>query len=219
MKKIVNFTLIELLVVISIIAILAAMLLPALNSAREKARSIKCLNNEKQSGLAIIQYADAYDSYFPPVHGANPYTSPAAPVQEWWEFLEPFGMKREFLLCPSDPAVKKGFDADYDKRESYVINGMFAFGKKMSQVRKASDTIDLSERADSGGVLDHQGYPAFKQVSVWEGNVKKDRHGDRSNYLFVDGHAKEFNFNDTVGDGTIDQNKHFVNAYLDDYIP
>ena len=80
------FTLIELLIVIAIIAILAAMLLPALNRARDKAKEVSCVSNLKQIGLAFLSYADDNRGYVPPAKFSSSSSSTLGNPQ-WRERL------------------------------------------------------------------------------------------------------------------------------------
>jgi prepilin-type N-terminal cleavage/methylation domain-containing protein/prepilin-type processing-associated H-X9-DG protein len=153
---VIGFTLIELLVVIAIIAILAAMLLPALAKAKERAKSISCVNNVKQIGLSSMLYASDNQDSLPPINGlpyAQAWTS--AGKSNWWfvllsPYLSPVSQTNgnSVWRCPAvaDSDIKaarttslgvamQGYGPCHGNVCSYPDNGG---SKKLSALRRSS---------------------------------------------------------------------------------
>ena len=111
MRKKDLFTLIELLIVIAIIAILAGLLMPALNQARQKARSTSCKNNLKQVGTAVHMYLDDQKAY--PSVNTMPSLGGTDVLPSLTEALAPYlDEKNKVYRCPSDSAPEKSYN-DY----------------------------------------------------------------------------------------------------------
>ena len=134
-----GFTLIELLVVIAIIAILAAILFPVFAQAREKARAISCLSNQKQIGLGLLQYAQDYDESLP--IGILPTSGPGFNGIGWagqtYSYLKNAGI----LHCPNDSAKP---DTLGNVPVSYALNYRNLF-YPLPTLQHPSDTILTTE--------------------------------------------------------------------------
>src|SRR5204863_1146153 len=96
------FTLIELLVVIAIIAILAAILFPVFAQAREKARSIQCLSNLKQIGMATRLYSQDFDGVLVP----NYLNNSANTGWIYWDLLMPYVKNWNVFVCPNWSGIR-----------------------------------------------------------------------------------------------------------------
>jgi prepilin-type N-terminal cleavage/methylation domain-containing protein/prepilin-type processing-associated H-X9-DG protein len=167
------FTLIELLVVIAIIAVLAAILFPVFAQAREKARAISCLSNERQIGVALMLYLQDYDETYPQEHPgtSNPVVEDSSGQLESIDFGSPFDKvlpyvgskntdKTELYICRSDPDphgktildgagnCTKGDEPGPPPGplSSYVLNAYYLFGATLAQINEPAQSIYISER-------------------------------------------------------------------------
>ncbi|MCS6949697.1 MAG: type II secretion system GspH family protein [bacterium] len=106
------FTLLELLVVMAIIATIAAILLPVLSQARERARMTGCLSNARQLALAVYTYTQDYDEALPP--STNYAVPTSVPERIWTRLIQPYVRDTGIFVCPS--ASGSGFPADWSQR-------------------------------------------------------------------------------------------------------
>ena len=195
-----TFTLIELLVVIAIIAILAAMLLPALQSARGRAQGAACLSNEKQLGSIYLFYADDYNSYLPCrdnlIGGFTP-GGEAISAKNWLDGVVLHYLRREkastesvdLLRCPLETAT---VDITTNYGLNYLIATENGKGIKISAFVNSGKTAMLVENY---GHLCY-GCDAVNSAGIHvTGNIGPNRaayfrHNGRAGVIFLDGHAE-----------------------------
>lgn len=200
--KLKGFTLIELLVVIATMALLAGMLLPALSRARQAARSIQCLNRQRQIALGVRLYAEENEDTFPRsqhsafAHGQLPWGRAIAGQlggtdQTWTNLL------RGLYRCPSDRragAWSYGQNVYYelDPASDDYAGSPQTWRRTAAVPHPAASILEAENNTAADHIMPH-----FWVTSADTAEVAQTRHGSRSNYAFVDGHVAALRFEST----------------------
>jgi prepilin-type N-terminal cleavage/methylation domain-containing protein len=180
------FTLIELLVVITIIAILAALLLPVVNRAKARSQQTTCLQHLRQVNLAVLLYADDHSDAWPVVPNPNPYPNGVGAyykelIKGYMGYKGPASPQERAFICPADVAFRNDVSHAFS---SYTFNGYEVdenslpriTGKRVSAIRKPVEAVQVGERTAFFGGSWHP----FKTAS----------YPDAKNLVgFVDGHV------------------------------